>query len=180
MTLEQLWAPWRLAYIKGSEKPAPQRELPLLPDADADCFLCRAAVDEDLRGNLVVARTANTLVILNRYPYNNGHLLVAPRKHTGRLDTLDTATLHECLAFIQRVIVIQERELSAQGFNIGLNLGRVAGAGVPGHLHWHIVPRWAADSNFMPVTAGTKVISQSLDALWDIMVAGFSASNTAG
>ena len=171
MSNDRLWAPWRLAYIKGlPPEPAPREPLPLLTGADPDCFFCRDVVDDQDRANLVVHRGARTITLLNRYPYNNGHLLVAPRQHLGRLDQLDNATQLESMAMLSRLVGLLEKLLNADGFNVGLNLGRVAGAGVPGHLHWHIVPRWNGDTNFMPVVADAKVISQSLEALWELLV----------
>ncbi len=171
MAHDRLWAPWRLAYIKGlSPEPAPRPPLTLLHGADPECFFCRGVVDDQDRANLVVHRGPRTVTMLNRYPYNNGHLLVAPREHLGRLDQLDDATQLECVATLSRLVSLLEKLINAEGFNVGLNLGRVAGAGVPGHLHWHIVPRWNGDTNFMPVVADSKVISQSLDALWELLV----------
>lgn len=174
MPHDQLWAPWRLAYVAGDEPPRP-RPQPTLPGADPACFICCDVVDTipDLaaadRQNLVVWRGDNSLVVLNRYPYNNGHLLVAPRRHVGRLDELTSAEQLECQEWLARLVAIIERRMNAEGFNIGLNLGRVAGAGLPGHLHWHLVPRWNGDTNFMPVLAGVKVIPQSLEALWELL-----------
>jgi ATP adenylyltransferase len=174
---EQLWAPWRLAYIKqdATPDPPPAYEYDFAPGADHDCFICRAAAARKADGsrpdreNLVAARTRQSLVILNRYPYNNGHLLVAPLAHKGRLDELapaEAADLHDLLTIsVSRL----EKLMNAEGFNIGLNLGRVAGAGLPGHVHWHIVPRWSGDTNFMGVLAGVEVIPQALDALWQIL-----------
>jgi ATP adenylyltransferase len=168
---DRLWAPWRLAYIKGLSQQPPAREpLQFLSGADPHCFFCRDVVDDQDRTNLVVHRGARTITLLNRYPYNNGHLLVAPREHLGRLDQLDDATQLESLTMLTRLVGLLEKLLNADGFNVGLNLGRVAGAGVPGHLHWHIVPRWNGDTNFMPVVGDSKVISQSLDALWELLV----------
>jgi ATP adenylyltransferase len=173
---EQLWAPWRLAYISGqgdpagpSSEPEPLEDLKLRPGADPECFLCRAAVSEAERENLVVERTELSLVILNRFPYNNGHLLVSPLAHQGRLDELAEHEQVDLQRLMSKYVGIIERTMDAQGFNIGLNLGRVAGAGVPGHLHWHIVPRWHGDTNFMPALANVRVIPQSLDALWQIV-----------
>jgi len=168
MNHEQIWAPWRIGYIMGSDEP-PQRfpAEKLLPDAAADCFLCQAAIEGDDRGRFVVARGPLTVTVLNRYPYNNGHLLVAPRRHCGRLQELQQAEQAEIAAETTRMVALLESLLKAQGFNIGLNLGHVAGAGLPGHLHWHIVPRWSGDTNFMPVMAGVRIIPQSLDALWE-------------
>lgn len=174
MNDELLWAPWRLEYIKNRPVDK-QRELEeaarlkLRPGGDPGCFMCRAVVQSNDRENLLVYRGENVFVILNRYPYNNGHLLIAPYDHHGRLDEHPPAMHVETMTLITRLVQILERQIKAQGFNIGLNLGAVAGAGVPGHLHWHIVPRWNGDVNFMPTVAGMRVISQSLEALYDLL-----------
>jgi ATP adenylyltransferase len=168
---EQLWAPWRLAYIQGEvdkQKPVPD-SLELLPGADPQCFICRAVADKRDRENLLVYRGQNMVTVLNRYPYNNGHLLVAPLVHKGRLDELVPDEQRETMDTISLLVGVLAESLNAEGFNIGINLGRVAGAGLPGHLHWHIVPRWSGDTNFMPVLSGVDVISQSLDALWELL-----------
>lgn len=175
MDAERLWAPWRLSYIQNQEPAAkPPSELDLLPGADPDCFICRSVADRDDRQNLVVHRGEQTVTILNRYPYNNGHLLIAPRLHQARLDELSREAQCESLEVITRWTKLLERLINAQGFNVGLNLGRVAGAGTPGHLHWHVVPRWAGDVNFMPAVAQTKVIPQSLDELWLVLTEGLT------
>jgi ATP adenylyltransferase len=171
---EQLWAPWRLAYVSGEAtaeeaKPTPASELKLLPGADPTCFICCAVADSQDRRNLLVERTELSVVILNRYPYNNGHLLIAPRVHKGRPDELNDRELLDMQRLIMKYLELYERMMAAQGFNVGLNLGKVAGAGLPGHLHWHVVPRWAGDTNFMPALAGIRVIPQSLDALWEML-----------
>jgi len=173
LSFEQIWAPWRLGYIKAADKeqPAaqPQAELDWLPGADRACFLCRYVAAENDGGNLVVCRGPHTITVLNRYPYTNGHLLVAPRQHKARLDELTDGEHVELMQVIVRLTGLLERLMNPQGFNVGLNLGRVAGAGLPGHLHWHVVPRWSGDTNFMPVLAGTNVIPQSLEALWELL-----------
>jgi ATP adenylyltransferase len=175
MDEQRLWAPWRMGYIAGDSPPqAAVEPATWSAGADHDCFMCRAAAsyaDEAaaVRANLVVAADEHVVTILNRYPYNNGHLLVCPRRHVGDLSEL---TADEHLAAMQAAAHFTEllrRLIRAEGFNIGLNLGRAAGAGLPGHLHWHIVPRWTGDSNFMPVTGDARVISQSLDALWEAL-----------
>jgi ATP adenylyltransferase len=166
---EQLWAPWRLGYIKAKSASDRPREVKLPPDADPGCFICRALADDDDRANLIVRRGRHTVAILNRYPYNNGHLLVACQRHLGRLDQLDAPTHLEAIETISQMTGLMERLMNAEGFNVGLNLGRVAGAGVPGHLHWHLVPRWSGDTNFMPVLAGIDILPQSLDALWELL-----------
>jgi ATP adenylyltransferase len=159
--MDRLWAPWRLSYI------ATPKDNP--PADGAECFLCRGAAGGDDRTNLVVHRTAHSVVVLNRFPYNNGHLLVSPRQHKGQLEELADEELLDLQLLLRRFAGIMRTRMNAEGFNIGLNLGRVAGAGVPGHLHWHLVPRWFGDTNFMPVAGDTKVISQSLEALYDLL-----------
>jgi len=168
---EQLWAPWRLSYIKGERGSAADRELKFLPDADPACFLCRAVASADDRENLVVYRSEKTAVVLNRYPYNNGHLLIIPARHKARLQDLEDDEHLGMQQTITRFTEIIERSMNAEGFNVGLNLGRASGAGWPGHLHWHVVPRWTGDTNFMDIIAGIDVIPQSLDALWELLQA---------
>jgi ATP adenylyltransferase len=141
----------------------------LLPGGDPECFLCRAAAATADRENLVVDRRCRAISLLNRYPYNNGHLLIAPLAHHGRLEELSAAEHLELIDSIRRMTSLIERLMRPEGFNVGLNLGRVAGAGLPGHLHWHVVPRWNGDTNFMPVLAGTRVIPQSLEAAWELL-----------
>jgi ATP adenylyltransferase len=158
--MDQLWAPWRLAYVATPQKPVD----------DAGCFICRGLADADDRANLIASRTARSTVVLNRFPYNNGHLLVAPLAHKGQLSELTEDELLDLQLVLRRMIAILAETMRPDGFNVGLNLGRVAGAGLPGHLHWHIVPRWNGDTNFMPVLADVKVIPQSLDALYDLVV----------
>jgi len=168
---EQLWAPWRLEYIVGDKTAAqPCDASHLLEGADPGCFLCHAAAG-DHRPRLVVQRGLHTVALLNRYPYNNGHLLVAPLRHVARLDELSSAVQTELLQTITRMVGVLERAIHPQGLNVGLNLGHAAGAGVPGHLHWHIVPRWIGDTNFMPTIAGVHTIPQSLEALWELLAA---------
>ena len=169
MDNDRLWAPWRLGYVQHGAAASLPDDLAWRAGADRDCFLCRAAaVDRGRFRDLgVLERTPLSLVITNRYPYANGHLLVAPLDH--RADLADLAD--DGLLDLQRRIVAwcgrMTRSMQAHGFNVGLNLGAVAGAGVPGHLHWHVVPRWPGDVNFMPAIAGVRVLPQSLDALWE-------------
>jgi ATP adenylyltransferase len=169
---EQLWAPWRLDYILGEKRIAdPCDPADLLPGADPTCFLCQAMPKGDDRGRLIVARGEHTITLLNRYPYNNGHLLIAPRRHVARLDELGDEVQRELSQDLTRMVGVLEKAMQPQGYNIGLNLGRAAGAGVPGHLHWHIVPRWVGDTNFMPAVAGVHTIPQALEALWELLTA---------
>jgi ATP adenylyltransferase len=162
--MDRLWAPWRLAYITApKEKPQ---------TTDDGCFLCRAVAGtgaEEDRANLVVHRTELSVVVLNRFPYNNGHLLVAPKAHKATLADLTPDELLDLQLALRKMSGIIEKRMNPDGFNVGLNLGRAAGAGVPGHLHWHIVPRWNGDTNFMPVFTDTRVISQALEALYDLL-----------
>lgn len=163
--MNQLWAPWRLSYIATAKAPA----------AGDPCFICRGLAEDKDRENLIVRRTAASVVVLNRFPYNNGHLLVAPRAHKGRLDDLDPAELLETMETLRHMVRVLDGLMKPDGYNIGLNLGYAAGAGLPGHLHWHVVPRWHGDTNFMPVLGDVKVIAQSLDAAWELLTDRLSA-----
>jgi ATP adenylyltransferase len=178
MSNEQLWAPWRLEYIMGGKDLQPSDDKDLLPGADTGCFLCQSVPDADDRRRLVVARGEHTIALLNRYPYNNGHLLVAPKWHVARLDELSEEVSLELSRTITQLVTALEQTMHPQGFNIGLNLGHAAGAGVPGHLHWHIVPRWTGDTNFMPTIAGVRTIPQSLEAAWELLTSELGNSKT--
>ena len=158
--MDQLWAPWRLSYVAAAKAPRP----------DDPCFICRGLAEQDDRGNLIVLRTPASVVVLNRFPYNNGHLLVAPRAHKGGLNDLDSGELLEMMETLRQMVRVLDGLIGPDGYNIGLNLGHAAGAGLPGHLHWHVVPRWHGDTNFMPLLADAKVIVQSLEALYDLLV----------
>jgi ATP adenylyltransferase len=162
--MDRLWAPWRAQYILESSGK---------PEADGGCFLCRglAASARDDRENLVAWRGEHAAVVLNRFPYNNGHVLVAPNVHKGRLDELEGPELTAPIEAVRRVVGVLDRMMRPQGYNVGLNLGRSAGAGLPGHLHWHVVPRWDGDTNFMPVLGQTKVIVESLHDFYDRLAA---------
>jgi ATP adenylyltransferase len=157
--MEQLWAPWRLSYVATAKKPA----------ANGPCFICQGLAETDDRNNLIAFRTAQSVVVLNRFPYNNGHLLIAPRAHKGRLQDLGPEEVLDTMATMTRMVDLLGRLIRPEGYNIGLNLGEAAGAGLPGHLHWHLVPRWSGDTNFMPVLADVRVIAQSLESLYDLL-----------
>ena len=161
-----LWAGWRMAYIKkaGAEGAAKSR-----------CLFCAMGRLKPGKRNLVLAVTPRVLTMLNRYPYNVGHVMIAVRRHTGSLTRLtpeEAVEVTEQLGRVERAIA---REYRPHGFNIGINLGRVAGAGVLGHLHWHVVPRWNGDTNFMPVTARTKVLPESLDRTYERIAKALAA-----
>jgi ATP adenylyltransferase len=159
--VDQLWAPWRLSYVA-----TPKEKQPTSGD---DCFICRGVAGTDDRANMVVYRSELSVVVLNRFPYNNGHLLVCPKAHKGRHEEQTPEELLDQQLTIRKMLEVLGKRMNPDGFNVGLNLGRAAGAGVPGHLHWHIVPRWNGDTNFMPVLTDTRVIVQSLDALYDLI-----------
>ena len=159
--MDYLWAPWRLSYVATAKPPAP----------DDPCFICQGLQEQDDPRNLLCLRTPLSVVMLNRFPYNNGHLLIAPKAHKGTFDQLSSEELLEVMETLRRMVGLLDRLMHPDGYNIGLNLGRAAGAGLPGHLHWHVVPRWHGDTNFMPIVGETKVIVQSLDALYDLLVA---------
>lgn len=154
-----LQAPWRLDYIRS-----------LGPQGKADgCFLCDAASasPDAFRERLILWKTDLSVVLLNRFPYANGHVLIAPRAHLAEWEELSTEQVTDIGVQTQHVLTLLRRAVSAQGFNVGMNLGRVAGAGVPGHLHQHVVPRWGGDVNYMAVIGEVKVIPQALSQLYD-------------
>lgn len=169
MTHDTLWAPWRLAYVKGDAAAEPPVEPTVWrPGAERSCFLCRAAAAEGHEQALgVLERTATSVVLINRFPYASGHLLIAPVDHRASLEDVAAEQLLDLQQCLARWCRLCRATLQCQGFNIGLNLGKVAGAGVPGHLHWHLLPRWDGDVNFMPAVAGTQVIPQALSSLWE-------------
>ena len=154
--MDRLWAPWRLSYV-ANPKPPTEHE---------PCFICAGLADAKDRENLIAWRGEKCVVVLNRFPYNNGHLLVAPNAHKGQLHELDDAEILEAQHHLARLVGVIQDMMRPDGFNIGLNLGKAAGAGLPGHLHWHLVPRWNGDTNFMSVLADTRVIVQSLDEFY--------------
>ena len=133
------------------------------PGGDAGCIFCDLAARDDDEEALILARAERAFAVLNAYPYNAGHLMVAPLRHVGRLEELEDAELVETQRLLQRAVAALRRVAEPDGFNLGMNLGRVAGAGVPDHAHWHIVPRWDGDTNFMPVVGETKVLPELLN-----------------
>lgn len=148
--LQRLWTPWRAEYVETVQTPG--------------CFLCALeSADPAHDGpNLVLYREADIYLLLNRFPYNPGHLLIAPRAHVGEFTELESSLRDRLFALVQRATRVLRAVYQPGGFNIGLNLGRVAGAGVPDHLHVHVVPRWGADSNFMTITGETRVLPETL------------------
>jgi ATP adenylyltransferase len=150
--MERLWTPWRRAFVEGATA-----------TAETTCFLCAAPAANDDRANLIVLRSDAAFVLLNLYPYNSGHLLIAPYIHTGDLASLDASIAEQLMTVTQRCVSVLQQAYRPEGFNIGMNLGKPAGAGVPDHLHIHVVPRWTGDTNFMPIVAETKVLPETLD-----------------
>ena len=151
--LGRLWAPWRMRYVRGAEAPA-------------GCLFCRVWRGQDDRGDLVLARRPHAMLMLNRFPYNPAHLMVAVGRHTGRFAALTGRERADLLDLVGEAEAALAAVYRPDGMNYGANSGRVAGAGFLGHLHLHLVPRWNGDTNFMPVTGGTKVLPESLSATW--------------
>jgi ATP adenylyltransferase len=161
MTKPQLWAPWRIDYLQSIVGDQP-------PGQPGDCFLCQAGApdldDATADQRLVLHRDDHGTLLLNRYPYSSGHLLVAPHDHVGDLSDLDPPTRAGLMELCELGGRLLRETINPQGLNVGANLGRAAGAGVPGHLHLHVVPRWAGDCNFMDVVGHVRVIPQALEA----------------
>jgi ATP adenylyltransferase len=158
----RIWAPWRLAYVKDASK-----------DTEEACIFCIKPETEGDRANLIVHRGQSCFVILNLFPYTNGHLMVAPYEHIASFQELTAETTAEMMALAQRAMARLEEIYAPQGYNVGINQGRVAGAGVEHHIHLHVVPRWGGDTNFMPVIADTKVMPQTLEESYDALAGAF-------
>lgn len=155
MERKNLWAPWRIKYIQGVDRPD-------------TCFLCDGlAHPEKDRDNLLLWRTEHAFVVFNKFPYNNGHLLIAPNRHMSDLNDASDDELLSLMRLVRDCQAVLSQAVSPHGFNIGVNIGRCAGAGLPGHVHIHVVPRWNGDTNYMHVCSDTDVISQSLTELYD-------------
>ncbi|MGO8971127.1 MAG: HIT family protein [Myxococcaceae bacterium] len=156
--MEHLWAPWRRDFVTG-EKPE-------------GCIFCRffgECLSGDDRRNLVLGRTEHSFAVLNRFPYNNGHLMVVPKRHLGDFTQLTEAEMLDLNRLLQTAVRVVQAQYRPEGANLGMNLGADAGAGIVGHVHWHLVPRWRGDTNFMPVLAGTKVMVEHLDQTWEAL-----------
>ena len=150
-----IWTPWRMEYIKKVHEPG--------------CVFCRKLKMKDGTGNLVLYRGKNAFVVLNKYPYTNGHLLIAPLKHFRDWEKLEPATLMEMMSLSQQMVKVLKKVMRPDGFNIGVNSGRSAGAGVLGHIHLHIVPRWCGDHNFLPILGAAKVMPQTLAEVYNLL-----------
>jgi len=150
--MDYLWAPWRIEYILQTEK--------------TDCFLCEKPKEANDETNLILCRGKSNFIIMNSFPYNPGHLLIAPYRHIGHLDELTDEEAKEHFDLVKRSLRLITEITKPTGFNIGINLGKVAGAGIDDHIHTHVVPRWQGDTNFMPVISNTKVLSEALSATY--------------
>lgn len=166
--LERLWAGWRTEYVETADDAQHQ--------GDAACVFCRilesGLPDEE---TYVVSRSDRSFVILNAYPYTSGHLMVMPLRHVSELDELDDDEADELFRVLRRAVRAVKDAYDPGGFNVGANLGRAAGAGIPGHLHLHVLPRWAGDTNFMTSVAETRVLPESLPATWQKLRAAWDA-----
>ncbi len=157
--MERLWATWRMAYVGGRQP--------------RGCLFCRLLRERTDRAAWVLARSRHAFVVLNAFPYNSGHVMVAPRRHAAGLSGLEPAERADLVELLERTERAVRRAYRPQGLNVGMNLGECAGAGVPGHVHLHVLPRWSGDTNFMPALAGTKVMPESLPASWKRLRAAF-------
>ena len=159
--MERLWAPWRMEYIKSTQ------------DDEQECIFCQKPMETDDKENLIVYRSDLSFVIMNKYPYNNGHLMVVPYKHEADLTKFTDDVLLDMQHLLQLSLKALSDTMNPHGINIGVNLGRSAGAGIVDHLHYHMVPRWNGDTNYMPVMTGTKVISEALEDSWQKLHTSF-------
>ena len=157
--MKKLWAPWRTEYIHNPGK---------------GCLFCASLQREDSKKVFIIEKREKAFTIMNRFPYNNGHVMVAPIRHVGSIEHLDDDEILQINALLVRAIKAITRTMNAQGFNIGVNLGHVAGAGVVDHVHFHLVPRWHGDTNFMPVLMDTKVVSEALLETYEKILHGLS------
>jgi ATP adenylyltransferase len=148
--MDYLWSPWRMKYIMQNEN-------------NAGCVFCKALEVEDGINNLVVARGEHVFVIMNRFPYTSGHIMVVPKVHQPSFEDVDAATRTELMEIVTNSMKVLRNLYNPEGFNVGSNLGAAAGAGIADHCHFHIVPRWVGDTNFMSTLAGTRVLPESLE-----------------
>ena len=162
VSFDDIW-PQERDFISRPERYKYVRKL-IKPDG---CVFCNAAKKEEEEGSLVLFNSDQVLVVLNKYPYNNGHLLVLPKRHIGNLQDLPDDEYSEILLMVKKAAAILEEAYQCEGINIGMNHGGAAGAGIPDHLHWHLVPRWTGDTNFFPVIAETKVLPESTEQSYE-------------
>lgn len=151
--MERLWAPWRMEYIRNADK-------------IEGCIFCLFPAEQEDQARLILLRGEHAFIILNAYPYSNGHLMVTPYRHTADLDDLSDEEMLELMHLTRRAVNLLKKAFRPDGFNIGINMGRVAGAGIADHVHIHVVPRWNGDTNFMPVLGDVRVMPESLEAVY--------------
>ena len=164
--MERIWAAWRMGYVAKASKPSSRatgRSSGRTAKPKSPCLFCAFGRKRPAARNLLLAESPLSLVMLNLYPYNVGHVMVAPRRHVAAISAITSEEAVDLTTWLGRLERALRKEYRPHGFNLGVNVGRPAGAGVLGHLHWHVVPRWNGDTNFMPVTGGTRVLPESLD-----------------
>jgi ATP adenylyltransferase len=154
--MKRLWTPWRIAFIRGEKS--------------RECIFCQKARETNDRGNFVLVRGRHNFALLNAYPYTSGHLMIAPFQHTADLVGLDPETSAELMEMTKRAIKALRVAYRTDSFNVGMNLGEAAGAGIADHLHLHVVPRWQGDSNFMPVIGDTRLIPETLETSYERLI----------
>jgi ATP adenylyltransferase len=153
--MKKLWAPWRFKYITAAST-----------EEEEECIFCSKPKESKDKENLIVYRSQYSFILLNKYPYNNGHLMIVPYVHESDLTKLSDKILLDLQHNLQKSILALKNTIHPHGLNIGINIGRTAGAGIDQHLHYHLVPRWNGDTNFMPIISDTKVLSESLSETW--------------
>jgi len=162
--MERLWRPWRINYVNNIESLR-----------DEGCIFCTKPAQDDDRKSLILYRGDSAFIIMNLYPYNTGHVMIAPYRHVGELELLDGAEMKELMELTSLAVKASKAEMKPQGFNVGMNLGQAAGAGFAGHVHVHVVPRWQGDTNFMPVVGESKVMPESLEDTYDRLLKSLQA-----
>lgn len=163
--MEHLWAPWRMKYIKET-----------VESGSEECVLCQKPKEKEDLKNLIVCRGEHNYIMLNAYPYNSGHLMVVPYEHVSRLEELAPEARAEHIELIAKAMAALREAYNPDGFNTGMNIGRVSGAGIDKHIHSHVVPRWSGDCNFMPIVCNTKVVNEALEETCANLVKFFKKS----
>ncbi len=158
--MKRLFSPWRSRYIESFKSPTEQKN---------ECVFCSALPVSEDKERLVIHRSSHAFVIMNLYPYNSGHMMIVPNRHTADFALLTPQELTDAMKLLQTAQTALNELVKPHGYNIGMNLGRSGGAGIEDHLHWHIVPRWNGDTNFMPVLADLKLVSEDMEKQWELL-----------